>query len=309
MAKMYNEEPTTKSALAPIALFCYNRLGVLERTVDALKNNVHASESELYIFSDGWINNEDRQSVSAVRQYIRTITGFKRIHIVESEYNMGLSVSLIAGITSVIETHDKIIVVEDDIITSTWFLKYMNDALDLYENETDVISVNGYLYPVEVSIDHPFFIKGAECWGWGTWKRGWDIFESDGGKLLQSLKKEKREKEFDYNGSYKFTKMLKKQTTCKIDSWAIRWYASAFLANKLTLFPNVSLVKNIGFGGGGTNCHTSNIYDVDVSTQPIQISNIEIKESEHTKEEIGIFLRKLAPPLLTRISRRITCQK
>ena len=158
------------------------------------------------------------------------------------------------GVSEVIKKYGIIIVLEDDIITSRYFLKYLNQGLNLYENEYDVISIHAWAYPVKKILPETYFLKGADCQGWATWKRGWELFEPDGQKLLNEIEAKNLIKEFDFSGSYPYTQMLKDQIAGKNSSWAIRWYASAFLKNKLTLYPKESLIYNTGFDGSGVNC-------------------------------------------------------
>ena len=142
---------------------------------------------------------------------------------------------------------------EDDLLTSPYFLDFMNEGLSIYEEDEKVISIHGYVYPISEKLPETFFLRGADCWGWATWKRGWDLFEPDGGLLLNKLEESKQTEEFDFNRSYPYTQMLKDQINGKTNSWAVRWYASAFLQNKYTLYPGKSLVSNIGGDGSGTN--------------------------------------------------------
>jgi hypothetical protein len=265
------------NTLAPIVLFVYNRPEHTLRTLQRLANNKEAKESTLFIFCDGAKKNasEDQvQKILKVRKIIRTEKWCKEVTIVESDTNKGLANSIIAGVTRVVNSFGKIIVLEDDILVSDYFLKYMNEALDLYFSEDKVISIHGYLYPVKKKLPETFFLKGADCWGWATWKRGWDLFEEDGKKLLKEIKSGNLEYEFDFNGSYPYMKMLKKQVDGKNDSWAIRWYASAFLKNKLTLYPGKSLVENTGNEGSGTHVSKTELYDSVFSQSPVEVHRI-----------------------------------
>ena len=184
---------------APIALIVYNRLTNTKETVNALSKNMLAKESDLTIFSDGPKADKDIEKVNEVRNYLKTITGFKSITIIESAVNKGLAASIISGVTEIVNKYTRIIVLEDDLVTSPYFLTYMNDALEMYENEEKVASIHGFIYPVKKELPETFFIKGADCWGWATWKRAWDLFESDGLKLLNELKNRKLTKEFNFN--------------------------------------------------------------------------------------------------------------
>ena len=183
-----------------------------------------------------------------------------------------------------LEKYDGVIVLEDDLLTSRHFLKYMNNALKIYEKDDEVVSIHGYIYPVKKPLTETFFLKGADCWGWGTWKRGWKLFEADGSKLLKEIEDRQLIKEFDFTGSYPYTEMLRDQIAGRNNSWAIRWYASAFLKNKLTLYPGKSLVFNAGFDGGGTHCRNGDENNFNETNQ-IENIKVEVKRIE-TKENI-----------------------
>lgn len=287
---------------APIALFTYNRLNHTTQTVEALKKNVLADKSNLIVYSDAAKNDQIENRVLEVRNYLKTITGFKSVKIVERSVNFGLAESIISGVTEIVNQYGTIIVLEDDLVTSPYFLQYMNEALELYENEEKVISIHGYIYPVKEKMPETFFIRGADCWGWATWKRGWEIFEKDGSKLLAELKGRNLEHEFDFRGTYPYSKMLSDQVKGKNSSWAVRWYASAFLAGKLTLYPGKSLVQNIGTDG--TGFHFREIEDsffVDISGLPVKTEKLETIEDKHNYNIFADYFRNLKLGIYSRI--------
>jgi hypothetical protein len=282
-------------SLAPIILFVYNRPLHTRKTVETLLRNELSVDSDLFIFSDAAKNKESADKVLEVRRYIKTIKGFKSIHIIEREKNMGLAASVIQGVTEVVNKYGKVVVVEDDLVTSPYFLAYMNKGLELYHEEEDVISIHGYVYPIDLhTAEKTFFLKGADCWGWATWKRGWDLFERDGEKLLNELVNNKLTHDFDFNGSYPYTQMLKDQINGKNDSWAIRWYASAFLKCQYTLYPAKSLVKNIGLDLSGTHSGKEvNYNDAYLSDEKFShLEKISITENQEAKKTIEAFFRK-----------------
>lgn len=281
--------------LAPITLFVYNRLSHTERTAEALKANQYANESELIIFSDGSKNEQDIEKVLRVRAYIKRIKGFKRVEIIERQENYGLANSIISGVTEVVNRYGSIIVMEDDLISSPYFLKFMNEGLDFYENQEKVISIHGYTLPIRAQMPETYFLRRADCWGWATWKRGWGLFESDGEKLLKEIQRNKLEKYFDINGSYPFIDILKDQIKGKNDSWAVRWLATAFINNKLTLYPGKSLIQNIGHDNTGTHCMEVDFYDVELAEEPINIKTIPIEENTVVLEGIAKFYRSIGP--------------
>jgi hypothetical protein len=273
--------------------------------VTALRNNILADQSDLIIYSDGPKNEKSLEKVLEVRKYLKTISGFKSISIIEKTENAGLSKSIISGVTETVNKYGKAIVMEDDLVTSKYFLQYMNEALDTYEHEDKVVSIHGYIYPVKNKIPETFFIRGADCWGWATWKRGWDIFESDGKKLLETLEQRKLTYDFDFDGNYHYTNMLKKQIAGLNDSWAVRWYASAFLKDRLTLYPGISLVENIGQDSSGTHGKGSDLYDTKVSEKKITIGNIPVEENIEARIAIIKYFKSLRPNIFKRIFNRL----
>jgi hypothetical protein len=290
---------------APIALFAYNRPVHTRQTIESLRRNALAGESELIIFSDGPRPGPDRQKVESVRDYLRTVTGFKKINIVEREKNAGLAQSIISGVTEVVNRYGRIIVLEDDMLVSPFFLEYMNEALEFYEDEERVISIHAYLYPLQAQLPETFFLRGADCWGWATWKRGWALFEPDGLKLLAELKERKLVKRFDLNGTHAYTRMLKWQARGALDSWAIRWHASAFLRDKLTLFPGVSLIANIGLDASGAHCSPTDLFDVALAERPVKIGTIPIEEHAGATRALENYYRTTRPSLFKRAARRL----
>lgn len=289
---------------SPVALFVYRRPQHTLRTIQALQKNSGASETELVVFSDGPKTDSDRRAVQEVRDIIGSIRGFRSVSFVNREKNLGLAESVIDGVTQVLASHDRVIVVEDDIETSPYFLQYMNDALSFYENEERVISIHGYIYPLAIAPPETFLLKGADCWGWATWKRGWNLFERDGGKLLVELRAKNLEHEFDLRGSYHYTKMLKEQMEHRVDSWAIRWHASAFLKDRLTLYPGRSLVRNIGHDDTGSHSEESTMFNIDLSSTPITVARIPIVQDERMLDDFGRFWRSSKPTVAQLLMKR-----
>jgi len=293
--------------LAPIALFVYNRLQHTKQTVEALKKNNLANDSELFVFSDGarlFQGPEERAKVQKIRSYIKQVSGFKNVTLIERNENQGLAKNIISGVTEIVNKYGKVIIMEDDLVTSPHFLTYMNDGLDTYENEDKVISIHGYVYPTKKELPETFFLKGADCWGWATWKRGWDLFEPNGQKLLNEIRKRNLAKEFNFNNNQSFLSMLKKQITGKNDSWAVRWHASAFLKNKLTLYPGRSLIKNIGLDSSGFHSGKTDVFDVELSPAPISVRPIPIKENIEARKTFVIFFKLMRPGLIQKVKNK-----
>ena len=293
------------SSFAPVCLFAYSRVEHTRRTVEALLANDEAKETDLIIFSDGAKGVNDSLAVSHVRDYLGRIQGFRSIKIYFSKVNLGLANSIIDGVGKVLESFDRVIVLEDDMVTSPYFLKYMNEALCRFGDDERIISIHGYVYPVKDRLPNAFFLRGSDCWGWATWSRGWKLFNSDGKELLESLKSRGLLREFDFDGTYPYSKMLKEQINGKNDSWAIRWYASAFLADKFTLYPGVSLIHNIGNDASGTHCINTEGYDTRLALAPINLNNLVVEPSIEGRNSFISFFRSSKLTVLSAVKSKI----
>ncbi len=263
---------------APIALFTYNRADHTQRAVESLLKNAEAKFSDLFIFSDGPKTPEKKAGVEENRKYIHTISGFKSISIIEREKNWGLANSLIAGITEVINKYGKVIVVEDDLILSPYFLQFMNEGLEKYKDDDRVGTITGFVPPIKDKLPETFFLRYFQCWGWATWKRAWDLLETDARPLLKGLRFKKTK--FDVGGGVGNYGNLYCQKVGLVDSWYLRYYASLFLKDKLSLYPGRSMVTNDGLDGTGTHCGVDLVkaFLSDNSHAPIILRNIDVKE-------------------------------
>lgn len=289
---------------APVVLFVYDRPWHTRWTVEALQKNELARETDLYLFSDAPKDSKSVLAVEEVRDYVGRIGGFKSVHLALREENLGLANSIIDGVTKVCGEYGRVIVLEDDLVTSPYFLRFMNDALDLYEHNEKVVSIHGYMYPVSHALPETFFLRQADCWGWATWRRGWALFEPDGAKLLAELSRQKLMRQFDLDGAVPYTKMLTDQIAGKNNSWAIRWQAAAFLANHLTLFPRASLVQNIGFDASGTHCASTDTFSVNLAVAPIEVSPGPLEECNLARVALINYYRSQKINIISRIFRR-----
>lgn len=240
---------------APIALFVYGRAEHTRRTLEALRSNELAEASDLFIFSDGAKNEAATAKVTDVRALLRQITGFRTVTIIERDQNYGLAKSIVDGVTTLCARFGRVIVVEDDLLTSPTFLTYMNLGLNRYADSPKVFQVAAYnLCGNLPGTNDAFFLPFSSSWGWATWSRAWAIWDAEGSGFERLQSDKSIRYQFDLNGSYPFFRMLCDQRLKKNDSWAIRWYLAVFLAGGLVLYPRKSLVENIGFDGSGEHC-------------------------------------------------------
>jgi glycosyltransferase involved in cell wall biosynthesis len=268
---------------APIVLFVYNRPRLLKQTLDALAANEGAAESTLFVYADGPKPNADEEQLKRIREVREMVMEEKRfgkVVVRTSEENKGLADSVIRGVTEVTNEFGRTIVIEDDVITSRYFLRFMNDALTKYENEERVLSVGSWNYFFKPQTEN-FFMNMPDCIAWATWKRAWDKFEHDSKFLIHELERANRVKEFNLKGRFNFMAMLQASAEAKVSSWAIRWTAVAALRNSLTIYPSVSMTKHIGYGFDSSNSEGRDFHpNLVVADRPIRLEDIPLVESK-----------------------------
>lgn len=247
-----------RNILTPIVVFVYNRPIHTSKTLEALKNNYLSEKSNLYIFSDGPAKKEDKPAVNEVRKIIEKIKGFNNKEIVFRDQNFGLANNIISGVSDVINKFERVIVVEDDLVCSPYFLNYMNQLLAYFEQFENVFSITGFNYPqtaLNIPLNYPYdvyFSPRPSSWGWGTWKNIWENVDWEVKDFMKFKKDKKQQKNFNKSGTDK-TEMLFRQMRGKIDSWAIRWDYHHFKYSGLCVYPTNSYIQNIGLDGLGTH--------------------------------------------------------
>lgn len=265
--------------LAPIVIFTFNRFDHTKKTLSALAKNELACQSELYIFSDGARNLEEKTKVDEVREYLEKIEGFKKVTLIKSENNKGLAKSVIDGVTNIINKYGKIIVLEDDLVTSTKFLTYMNNALELYEERKDIWSISGYSPNIDIPSrydDSVYLIRRGASWGWATWKDRWVLNDWQVCDYKEFKNDKVKVKDFNIAGS-DMAPMLDDQMAGRINSWAIRWGYNQFKYDMWTVYPIKSLVNNIGNDLSGTHTAATTKYTVELTSNDIDLNyNVKI---------------------------------
>jgi len=288
---------------APIVIFVYRRS--IKNLIKSLLLNTEAKNSDLIIYSDGWRSENDRHDVLNVRSYLNKIEGFKSVTTILSNGNKGLANSIILGVSEVISKFEKIIVLEDDLIVSRYFLRFMNDALELYKNNNIIWSVSGYcpnLPCLKNYCEDAFLSLRSSSWGWASWEDRWNKVDWDVKNFPQLKRCATIRKEFERQGNDVY-KMLELQVLGKIDSWAIRFCFSQFENKAFSVTPAQSMVINDGFDSYGTHNNTNaDKWVVRLSTKPINLINVRenheiiacFKKYHDLKmyTRIGFFLKK-----------------
>jgi len=248
---------------APIIIFTYNRYDAIYLTINALKKNYLIDKVDIYIYSDKEKTSKDSQKVRKVRKYLNTLKNdFNSITIIQRRFNYGLARNIIEGVTELINKYEKVIVLEDDLITSENFLCYMHESLEYYKDRKDVFSISGYtgnLSSIKHLKEDSYLSYRPSSWGWGTWKNQWNNIDWEIKDFEEFIKNKKQIKKFN-RGGIDMTRMLKHYQEGKNNSWAIRWSYAMYKQNKYSVYPKISKVQNIGFGDDATHCSGINIY-------------------------------------------------
>lgn len=294
---------------APVILFTYNRPEHTKRTIEALAANELAEETDLYVYSDAAKKEMDAGKVQEIREYVGTITGFRSVVLTAREQNYGLARNVIEGVTEIVNRYGTVIVLEDDLVTNRYFLRYMNDGLARYEKEPRVTGITGFSH-FDDDLDYPcetyFNTLTGTSWSWATWKDRWAGFDAECSDWTDMVSDKKLRKAFNYDNTYDFYKIMKmQQTDERTNSWAIRWYWTNFRRGGYILSPAKSLVSNEGWDGSGVHCGKSKepVFHHRLKTErAITYFPEEICETKRTHRAMKrALLRESQPNILKRI--------
>lgn len=290
---------------APVILFVYNRLEHTKETINELKKNHLAQETDLIIYSDCYKNESDKKAVQSVRCYLETLkNGFKSVEVITRNENFGLAKNIIEGVSEVTKKYGRAIILEDDIVTSPFFLTFMNQALDKYKNNKRVWHISGWNYPIsETQLPESFFWKTMNCWGWATWDDRWSEFKKEPKKLISTWNKSDIY-EFNVEGTSNFWSQVIANNNGKLNTWAIFWYATIFNNDGLCLNPTTSLVLNIGNDGSGENCKNNDIYKNNLFFKVPTLPD-EVKVNVQAVERIKDFYIRSKLPIYKRVINRV----
>ncbi|MGK0446284.1 MAG: hypothetical protein ACJA2M_000052 [Polaribacter sp.] len=248
--------------LAPIIFFAYNRPWHTEKTLNALAQNDLADQSTLYIYVDGPKENatiEQIEQIKKVREVVQKKKWCKNVYVIIAEKNITCRKSIIDGISKVLSDHNSIIVIEDDILTSPHFLKYMNNSLRYYESRKSVFSISAHCPPPDKVIipdDYQYDVYVSPRifnWGWGTWVDRWNQVNWDK-SFIPKFAQENYQIQAFHRGGEDLTRMLLEEYEGKTDVWDVQFSFAHFTNYAVSIVPCISYVKNIGLDGTGTHC-------------------------------------------------------
>jgi|ETNmetMinimDraft_33_1059910.scaffolds.fasta_scaffold25675_2 hypothetical protein len=275
--------------ISPLVIFAFNRPKYLEKCLKSLKLNKLSRQTITYFFIDYPKLEKDFKNYNKVIKIVRETNIFKKKIIIQRKYNYGLKKNILNGIDYVLKKNETIIVLEDDLYLSKYFLDYMNKYLNFFKNSKNIASIHGYCYPIDKkNLNNFFLLRGADCWGWATWRRAWKYYNDDNLMLAKKIKSKNEIDTFNFNNSFNYYEMLFNRSS---SIWAINWYASAFIKNMFTLYPKNSYVRNMGNSGLGT--HSNKIdkrFDISLC-KSFKFEKLVIAEDVNARKKFEEFFK------------------
>ena len=254
--------------MIPVIIILYNRPEHSFELLNSISKAYNYKKHIFYIYCDGPKNSHDQEKITEINKILKNFKKKLTLKVFFRKKNLGLQNNIIKSISSVLKKYDKAIILEDDLILSPNFFLFMESALNKYKNSKKVLQISGYSYPIDYNNFH-YFLPLTSCWGWGITKKNWieflnfyknyDILEE---KYLIIKKSKNLKNSFNINNSYNYFAMLENFFKKKVNSWGIIFYLYLFIENKISLFPNTSLVKNNGFDGTGNHKSKTDVFNI-----------------------------------------------
>lgn len=294
--------------LAPIIVFAYDRPDHLSQTLQALARNDLAPQSQLYIYCDGarlyggetisdeglaisgnyitrrygamYCTKEEYdayvQRIAVTRKVAHEITGFKKVHVIEREHNIGLADNIVGAVTEIVNQYGRVIAFEDDIVTTRGCITYLNDALELYKDDKQVMHISAWMYPNKGQFPSTlFYYTPYPAGGWATWKRAWQYFNPD--TVDHILYWRHKWKEFDVEGDNYLSRQLIGNYKGILKTWFIKWYSSIRRMNGLCLYPGTAMSNNIGWDNSGETSATNTRFYILHPAEYTEVKRIPIE--------------------------------
>lgn len=240
----------------PICLLTYNRPRHARITIEALKENTLAANTDLYIFSDAPRSSADTDGVLETRKYLKTVDGFKSVTVIEMDENQGAFKMAVKAGNYMCEQAEAFIWVEDDVQTHRYFLSYMNQALNFYRDNKRVAAVSGYTHESSLTTalkNYPHdmvFSYAFHAFAWGTWS---DRFKNiDWGmpgveEYLANNKERRRGRVLSW-GHLRAAGVASKPDS---ELWDVRFSYYMLKNDLVCAWPRYTYANNFGFDGSG----------------------------------------------------------
>lgn len=274
-------EAELKRVYAPVLICTYTRLSHLKQTIESLSKNSCAIFTDLYIASDYPYDESHHCLVEEIRSYIKTIGGFNSVNIILRDRNFGANANYYDAIDYIFERYDRIIIMEDDIVTGYYFLEFINDGLDFYGPDGRVLAVGGYMWPKlqAIATTDTLLLPHYNAWGTG--------FHRENFRKIKSDSTVSRRVVGDWRLFLKanllspgISLMLIEMARGKLHAWDVDCFLYMLEHELLMLFPRDSFVKNIGFDGTGIHCGIDLSFDDQIINNSFSVGIKELSSEE-----------------------------
>tara|TARA_B110000027_G_scaffold52978_1_gene57742 strand:- start:181 stop:1095 length:915 start_codon:yes stop_codon:yes gene_type:complete len=239
----------------PILLIAFNRPEITNKVFEKIRNS---KPKRLYIAIDGPRSNIpfEQEKVNKVSDIFKNIDWDCKTYFLKRKSNLGCKKSVSEAIEWFFK-HEKLgIILEDDCLPNSDFFLYCQELLLRYEHNKKIYMITGDNFQDGIirGTDSYYFSKLTHVWGWATWRRAWDNYDSSMSFWPSFKKSEEFKKIFNSNSEQRYFKSIFDAVhKDKIDTWDYQWTASMWHKGGLSITPNKNLVENIGFGPDATH--------------------------------------------------------
>lgn len=269
---------------APVGIVTLNRYEHFKQCLESLERCTGADQTEVYVALDYPPSEKYVEGWKRIDSYLEEKelnNKFKKLIVYRRDHNYGIKGVNSNGGTlhiKLCEEYDYYIISEDDNVFSPNYLEYMNQCLEKYKDDEDVIAVTGYSYPINwesskgATVQRQNFNASAWGWGWWTCKRNevrknistGDMYDR-APELLKNGTFRKRSlfvTFYEYVSSsiipIDFYKKVQNGRLA-ITDYCTRQYLAVY--DKYVISPLISKVRNIGFDGTGVYCQDVSEFD------------------------------------------------
>ena len=247
-----------KKIYAPIIIFSYNRPNSLKYLIKSIKKNSEAKNSSIYFFQDNFKNMQDVEYVNKCKKLIKNTKGFKKVRLILRKSHYGFYKNFINGLKFFFMKHNQGIILEDDLVVSKYFLKFMNQSLIRYKNDKRVWSISGWNYDIPLKSKYDaYFMRNFISWGWATWANRFNKYKKKPDKIIKNWDRDKIKK-FNLDNNYDYFSQILRNQNNLLNSFGVFWYATIFENKGLCLAPLKSMVVNTGWNSKATHTKIKN---------------------------------------------------
>lgn len=241
-----------------IILLTFNRP---RHTAEVLRGLKKEGATHVTVYMDAPVTEEDRLAQVELTELFDAVD-WMQVDLIRREKNLGLAVNMVSSINEQLQTHESVIILEDDCYPYPGFLRFMREALSIYKGNKKIRSVCGYQYPFIADESDEIVAMSMSRfnpWGWATWRDRWDDHCADLKMLLDAVCSKGVFERLSWD--------LQQQCSCeyfveqKADIWSINWALAHYLTETYAIFPSRSLIKNIGFDGTGVHSCETKVFD------------------------------------------------